>query len=206
MTEPVAPATNSPPLWHVFDQLAPSLGADALGFRGPVGDVNRFHARYRAARALRDIVLDGYSTSVRLGYAGLCRLLLAYSAFEYLLTAIGVERRQAATLLTVEEHGAAAERIRGIPGYEPLSRAAHSSLERATLRNEIDQLLNNGPCDVLSLAACVRHGFAHGHLAPSASGGEAGASRRICEVLSEVLFLVMDREFERRLHPFVSRL
>lgn len=189
---------HDPPHWDFFDSLAKSHGAAHFGFVGKTGDVNRFAARYRAARSLMSIELQGFSDSIQAGYTSLVRLLLTWSAFEYLLLSIGVPKKSASSLLSPEEHQAIISELRSFGGHGSLFNAVKVCVERR-YRSEIEKFLGGQPCDALMLAAAIRHAFAHGHLAPSAGGTDADVTNKVCVVLSKYLFRLMDTEFSRRI-------
>jgi hypothetical protein len=51
--------------WEAFNAYAHSPGPGYFGFKADIGDINRFAARYRAAKCFRSIDLEGYTNNVR---------------------------------------------------------------------------------------------------------------------------------------------
>lgn len=73
---------NYPSGWKIFDDHAVVPGPDFMGLTPDAGDVNRFGARFRLAKAFRGLNLEGYSSNTASGYDALTRVLLTWSAFE----------------------------------------------------------------------------------------------------------------------------
>jgi len=70
------------------------------------------------------------------------------------------------------------------------------------VRRDVDLFLAGKPCNPFNLPAAVRHVFAHGILTPNAAGVDPAVLANICSISSDLLFLVMDREFEKRMKRF----
>ncbi len=93
-----------PDNWEHYCSYVPVCGAEAFGCSGATGDVNRFGARYRAAKSFRGVELEGYSAPTERGYSALCRVLFVWSGFESLLRITDQSQKSAGPLL--EKHGA----------------------------------------------------------------------------------------------------
>lgn len=182
--------------WTAFSELAPTSGPGFFGFKAGIGDVNRFAARYRAARCFRGIEIDGYSDGVRAGYAALCRVLFVYSALEAYLKIIGIEQQDLAGQL---QQCGAADVLRKLRAADPDRRFYQFIYDRVNKahRKELDRYFNDDPCNVAYLASAIRHIFAHGWLTPSAGGGEATQAVQICDVLSEFILDFLDSSFSK---------
>lgn len=57
--------------WPVFCANVPQDGTALFGFKLPIGDVNRFRARYRVAKCFRGIELEDYGEATTAGYSAL---------------------------------------------------------------------------------------------------------------------------------------
>lgn len=191
-----------PPKWEVFDEHASFMGAKAFDFSASVGDVNRFAARYRLARSLRSLNLEGYSSSIAAGYTSLFRLLLVWSSFEFFLKVIGIDKKSASRILNEEERAALVAAVRAAdPDYRIVGFVRQKTTNR-TYVEQLDQCMANKPFDPLCLVPSIRHLFAHGELASSSGAGESQAMTLLCDKLTDAIFLVIDREFERRMTDF----
>lgn len=176
-------------------------GADRLGFAGSTADVNRFAARYRAAKCFRSAVFDELTASTAEGYTALVQVLLTYSAFEHFMRCIGTRLQQSHTLLDEAERDRALNNLRTLQGQADLFAALRQHLDPPYQR-QVDAHLKSTPCNPFYLAAGLRHAFAHGKLTASPGNvpqeSVATASRFLCRVL----FRVMDREFLSRMVSF----
>src|SRR4051812_45483650 len=94
-----SPYENYPPRWAVFEGYVPQFDAQAFGFRGSTGDMNRFAARYRVARCFRRAEFVGLTHDTADGYSMLCLMTLTYSAFDYFLRSLGVHFKNTSSLL-----------------------------------------------------------------------------------------------------------
>ena len=109
-----SPYKGYPDGWATFDAHVRERGPSAFGFRTTATKVNRFAARYRAAKCFRKASFDVLAAETAQGYSMLCKLLLAYSAFEYFLCAIPTDLRAAASMLNESETSKVLNRIRMI--------------------------------------------------------------------------------------------
>lgn len=176
-----------------------------MGFEGTAAQVNRFAARYRAAKCFSGVTFDELTHTTSDGYSALIHLLLTYSAFEHFLGCIGIELRNSSKLLSPEERDKALGRLHSLTGSDDFFRALRQHLEPRYQRH-VDTFRSQGACNPLYLAAAVRHAFAHGHLAASPQGVPQETVGTICNYLCRVLFWLMDREFRRRIETFEAGL
>lgn len=191
---------NAPPGWAVCNAaLKKFTPPSAMGFVCAPGDLNRFWSRYRVAKSFREIVLDSYTAETTAGYSALFRVFLTWSAFEHFLTICGLNLPGMVPLLPPYDPTAAETRIRAIEGHADFLRFVLQRLDRANHRAQVQAFPDGQPCNLLYLPAGIRHIFAHGKLTPNSGTGTTEPVRQIVEVLSELLFRIMDGEFTRRL-------
>lgn len=200
-----SPYRSYPPRWVTFNQYVMVAGADRLGFAGSTADVNRFAARYRAAKCFRNVEFEEVTASTAQGYTALVQLLLSYSAFEHFMRCIGVRLPTSHSLISEPERDLALSRLRGLQGQRELFRTLRQHLDPPYQR-QVDAHLSNDPCNLLYLAAALRHAFAHGTLAATPVGVPEQSVATVCRFLCRVLFRVMDREFENRMTEFEAGL
>ena len=164
----IAPDPNAgyPPGWEVFDHYVSIAGAGAFGFAGEPIDINRFAARYRASSSFNWIAFENLTASTARGYSELCNLLLAYSAFEYYLKALGLTIGNSDALITSAERTRCLAQIRAFDGHRGYFRFIHPHCSKS-LKHQLDLYLAPRVCNPFCLAAAARHAFAHGVLTPN---------------------------------------
>lgn len=193
-----SPYENYPPSWSVFERYVPMVSAAFFGFDGTTADINRFAARYRAARCFQRAEFSGLTSDTADGYSMLCRLLLIYSAFEYFLRSLGIEQHNTSTLLEEDERDKVLANLRSLGGqaelFEVLRRFVNTAYKR-----QIDAHIRNQACNPVYLAGAIRHAFAHGALTATPSGVPAQTVATVSRYLGRVLMRIMEREFEKRM-------
>lgn len=199
------PNAGYPPRWHVFDHHVAGAGCAALGFSGTTSDVNRFAARYRASFSFKHIVFENLTASTASGYSELCHLLLAYSAFEYYLKALGLTIGNADSLISVHERAQTLTQLRALDGHAAYFRLVQRHTSK-NLRYQIGLYLTPRVCNPFCLAAAARHAFAHGTLTPNPAGFASGVVQVVTQFLHRAVMRVMERDFEQRMSAFEGRL
>jgi hypothetical protein len=200
-----SPYENYPPGWSVFTSGVRIFGAEAFGFVMPVGEVNRFAARYRAAKCFREVVFDGVTVDTGDGYTALCQILLIYSAFEHLLRCLGIEQINTEALLNHSELGRVLQHLRRLNGHRELFATIRPYLNPQHQR-QVDDFIQGRRCNPFYLASGIRHAFAHGKLTATPVNAPPRSVATVSRYLSRVLMKVMDREFERRMTEFLAGL
>lgn len=200
-----SPYENYPPRWGTFEQYVPQFTAVDMGFNGSTALVNRFAARYRAARCFRHVVFEGLTADTADGYSMLCFLMLTYSAFEYFLGAIGVPQQNTSSLLEDDERDRVLGHVRALNGQAALFEFLRTHVNRAYQR-QIDAHLVPQACNPVYLAGALRHAFAHGILTATPSGVPSQTVATVTRYLCRVLVRIMDREFVNRMEAFESDL
>ncbi len=196
-----SPYENYPPLWGSFTTGVTIFGAEAFGFVEPVAEVNRFAARYRAAKCFREVVFEGVTVDTADGYSALCQILLVYSAFEHLLRCLGIAQNNTESLLDGAESARVLRNLRRLNGQRELFATIRSYLNRQH-QQQIDDYLAGRRCNLFYLASGIRHAFAHGKLTATPVNAPPTSVATVSRYLSRVLMRVMDREFERRMTAF----
>lgn len=190
---------NTPPGWAACDDaLRRQVSPVELGFAcSAAGELNLFRSRYRLAKSFCEIRLDGYSIETIAGYSSLFRVFLTYSAFEQLLDCCGLN--MAGVDLQQYEPAECEQTIRRIENYRSFLQAVHNQLENQSHRQQFESFISGSPCNILYIAAGIRHSFAHGKLTPNSGAGFTGPAQEISRILSGFLFCIMDNEFSTRL-------
>jgi hypothetical protein len=199
------PFADYPPLWAIFDAHVAALGTRILGFAGTPGEVNRFAARYRAARCFRYVEFEGLTAGTARGYSSLCQLLLTFSAFEHFLKSIGVAMRQTSQLLSNDEPDRVLRQLRALNGQREFFAMMRPHVN-STHQRQLDLHLRGRVCNLFYLASTIRHLFAHGLLTPNPVGVPMTAVATVSGFLSRILMRVMERDFETRMTEFEAML
>ena len=196
-----SPYENYPPRWNVFDKYVRNVGAEGMSFSGNAADVNRFAARYRAARCFKRVEFEGLTAGTAEGYSALSQLLLTYSAFEHFLHCIGVELRNTSYLLNDAQRTRILAALRNLNGQSDFFVFLKPHLNQSFQR-QIDNHLSGQSCNPFYLAGGIRHAFAHGVLTATPVNVPSQSVATVSRFLCRVLFKVMDSEFEQRMIDF----
>ena len=176
-----------------------------FGFSGTPGDLNRFAARYRASSSFNYIAFDNLAATTSHGYSELCNLLLAYSAFEYYLKAIGLTLGNSDSLLTTGERARTLGQLRALKGNTGYFQFIYPYCSKS-IKHQVELYLAPRACNPFCLAAAARHAFAHGTLTPNPVGVEHGSVETMTRLLRKIVMRTMERDFERRMREFEEEL
>lgn len=187
-----------------------------LGLEGTFGDIVRFANRYRLAKSFQGVHLDGYREDTIMGYDGLMRAFLAWSAFEqYALLEEcqtnrgGVDYDQVESLLQSYNYTELAKvyLANDTDGHFVAFLHKHGNWK---LKQELDPYLLKGKAwgtmpPLSRLLSAVRHIFAHGMLTPNAHHLGGPTIKAITDEIVEFLLRVMDQEFSARIEEAYHR-
>jgi hypothetical protein len=182
---------QNPRGWSKFDQRAQN---GYFVFKN-AASVNRFCARYKVARAFKGVELDGIGDSTRLGYGAMLRLILVWGALEALVKALNANMYTTKDFAERSNFSALLTELHGFPDSQVFFKFVNKNLNNKSQSAEVDKFLQGKPCNCITLAKVVRHIFLHGLLSPSVKGADPTAVSNICNLLSDCLFEVIDREF-----------
>ncbi len=158
---------NAPPGWCACHEALSRYTSPAkMGFACSAGDLNRFWSRYRLAKSFQGIALESYTAETTVGYSALFRVFVTYSAFEQFLDCCGLNLSGMAPLLPLYKPGDCEAAIRNVEHHDSFLKAVLQHLDRASHRTQM-QKLSGKSCNLLYVAAGIRHIFAHGKLTPN---------------------------------------
>lgn len=197
----LSPYENYPPRWNVFDSAIRIFPPDDFGFVVPTAEINRFAARYRAAKCFRSVTFEGLTTTTADGYTALCQILLVYSAFEHFLKCLGIEHHNSSSLLTSVERAGVQRHLRTLNGQSELFLVIRPYLN-SQHKSHIDNHVTGRRCNPFYLASSIRHAFVHGRLTALPMNVPPTAVATVSRYLCRMLMKVMEREFERRMIEF----
>ena len=167
--------------------------------------VNRFGARYRAAKSYEGGFQSYSDKSTANGYDALIRLTLAFSALEYYYKFVCKTNLPGIRHIFEMHHrelylNYASGFKQLIVGDDP---RRFFELIRPHLDKPfpavIERVLEGKSNNVIKALQGVRHGFIHGHVTPNMGQVQAGTVIEICSLGSDFLLDLMDAEFSRLL-------
>ncbi|MFA0345470.1 MULTISPECIES: hypothetical protein [unclassified Vibrio] len=180
--------------WGYFDGYVQVHQQAPNGFKNDISLINRFAARYRVAASFNGLNLDNFSESTEAGYSGLCRVFLAWSAYEVFLKIIELKASKTESLLSRYDSGSVARQIRAMDTGDKFYNFIYERVNKAH-QTELAKYFQVDECNPQYLASAVRHIFAHGTLSANANEVSPKTVELICDLLADFLLKVMDHEF-----------
>lgn len=171
-----------------------------LGFVGLKQDFYRFANRLRLAACFGGLHLKGFTEETASGYDGLTQVLFTWSAFE-MYADLANDRPPFRELF--KHHG----RLRFVNlgkvcrEQDPDGKLVEFLIQQALLpvhETHLAKYREGDPYAVLTLAACIRHIFAHGHLTANPYRLPAQNLVIICRALHDFLMNFICEDFLRR--------
>lgn len=153
-------------------------------------------ARYRFARNLETVVLDGFSEQAQTAYTSALRVALAYSALEPLKSARNLHGK----LSVRDQQLADAFRSLRLTRF----REFLMNNEQATrVQKPLQQLIDSpNSSDVLPVVLATRHIMFHGGLNPTASGITTKTATAFLDNLATAVFREIDTHMLQHLQEF----
>lgn len=192
----------SPPRWNEFEKYIDLAGFTP--FFSNARTVNRFKARYRLAKSFQKLSLSGYSTGTALGYDGFTKVTLWWSAFEQLCQSLKIPLNNLQTLAAKYPLNTQLEAIRAHDSDGVFFKFVRYNLSSKEQKKKIEHFLNGEYCSSLTLAKAIRHIFLHGALTPNVNGSSPEKIYEICNILSNALIEIIDKEFEERVTNLIK--
>ena len=192
-----------PTSWKRYCDAVGHVEPSQYGFNADNADINRWAARYRAARAFRGVVLEGYSDSTNGGYSGFCQVFFTWSAFERFLSLTGLDQSRSAGLFTSDDSERIGAQVAELDSDGRLYNFIHARCNRPN-QEELQKWKNAEPHNFTYLVSAIRHVFVHGYLTPHADGAIPGNNTEICNLVSDHVLDVMDWEFTQRIESFYA--
>lgn len=188
------------PHWKACDAaLGKYVAPSAMGFACKAGDLNRLASRYRLAKSFRSIQLEAYVKETVDGYSALFQVFLSYSALEQFMDCCGIKLNGLEPCLPAYDAPNCEAAIRAVDHHDQFLKAVYAHLDRDAHRKQYKAFLNGSSCNVLYLAAGIRHIFAHGLLTPNAGAGYTQPAMSVSAALSAFILKLIDGEFVSRL-------
>lgn len=189
---------NYPSSWNSYDSYISAFGFDGYEFPCKIGDVNRFGARFRVAVSFKEIVLEEYGSETSDGYSALCKVFLAWSAFEAFMNVFDITQKSATSVVNSSSATSVVSNIRTLDENDSFYKFIYERVNSAH-QKQLDEYFTSNPCNALYLASAIRHLFAHGPLTPNANKVRPSVVCEICQLLFEFLIHVMDSAFTKHI-------
>jgi hypothetical protein len=150
-------------------------------------NLNRFRARFKAAKRFRTVVMDGYSDNAMRGYSAGIRLLLCYTSAELLGETIGPGINQ----WTIHD-----------PNITDALRAAcrnlhedQNAISSKLLRVKLSEFINAENDNLRIAATALRVMVAHGHFTPSGTKSMTKSNAEAIHCLGDHLLAQSEQRF-----------
>jgi hypothetical protein len=173
----------------------------ALGFGGTKFDFYRFANRLRLAASFEGIALGGFTEDTTAGYSALTRVFFAWSAFER-YAELANDRPPFRALFAHYPHRHIHELARTCRALDPDERLADFLVTQSLLpvhETHLERFREGHDFSVLTLAACIRHVFAHGILTAHPNGLPSANLATLGHSLADFLIEFIRSDFNRRL-------
>lgn len=173
---------------------------DKLGFVGNKFDFYRFPNRFRLAVCLSEMRFVGYTEETADGYLALTKVFLMWSAFDcYTALANSSFPHKDLFRLYPRHHiHQLAKKCRELDPEFLLVELLEEQAKTDGQERYLGQFAEGHDYSVLTLAACIRHIYAHGNLTAHPNGLPAENMNHICHLLSDFLRDFMRWDFMRR--------
>jgi hypothetical protein len=173
----------------------------ALGFLGSKFDFYRFANRFRLVTCFQGLQLEGFTEETAAGYNALTRIFFAWSAFERYAEMAG-DRAPYRALFAHHPRRHVHELAAHCRSLDPEHRLIGFLLDQSILpahEVHLARYRDGHDFSVLTLAASMRHIFAHGILTAHPNGLPAANLSNISRSLGNFLIHFIRTDFERRL-------
>lgn len=177
------------------DSVAP------FGFCGTKFDFYRFANRFRLATCFEGIRLDGFTEETTAGYDALTRVFFAWSAFERYAD-LANDRPPFRALFAHHPRRHIHELAALCRRQDPEGKLGEFLIAQSLLpvhETYLQRFREGHDFSVLTLAACIRHIFAHGILTAHPNGLPAENLVKIGRALGDFLIHFVRSDFARRL-------
>jgi len=168
------------------------------------GKINRIAARVSFALAFNTVQVEGYTEETIQGYNGLFKTFLAFSALEGVLDILGYKTQDLTSFSNTTKFKKVGEKILELDKKSKIVDFLLENTTHSKLKERLSNFIANKE-NPLILAAAVRHTFAHGKLTANVNQANPKAVAQIGNLLSDLIFNVIDTEFENKINLFYER-
>lgn len=183
-----------PSQWKRFCELN-KVSDKAIPSHINLAEINRFAARYRLASGFESLNVRGFrQDSTIKGYSATLKVFLAYTALEQLHKASKISAKQHLHERFEESLPNLAEKLRET---SKILTFLSEQLQSQTLRQKLQEFIEEKHDICLYVATGLRHAFSHGFLSVHANNTMPKQTILFCENLSNMLIDLADREFSK---------
>lgn len=178
--------------------LAGAKNARCMGYKGSRGDFFRFVHRFRLAQSFQGVMLEGYQDNTAEAYGAMNKLFLMWSTFEMYCHLCGQQFHKMFGGYPKRKTHELAGRYRELDNDGLLL----DFLIEQTVIHGKDEFLrkfrDGNNLYVITIAATMRHIFAHGHLTVHVRGMETEAMQRICDQFTAFIESFIKHDFAQK--------
>ncbi len=199
------PYKNHPTGYREFEQLIKEgHNTTQFGFQTDGNTVYRFTNRFRLAKEFDEIKFDTYKGDTAMGYNGLFRAFLVYSAFELFLKISGESQSTITNVLSPYDPALAIQCILRADSNRQFYDFIDARLIRQNAKAGLSDAYNGASTNITYIASGIRHIFAHGHLSAHANECKPEIVKEICDTIFEFHARVMEQEFRKVINMYKS--
>ena len=175
------------------DSLSP------FGFKGDKFEFYRFVNRFRLASNFKGVIIEDFEEETAEAYASLTKLFLTWSTFEMYCTLCDSPYH---TMFGIYPKRFTHDLANQYWDYDREGILIDFLIERSELHGQdyfLRQFSDGNNLRAITVAACMRHIYAHGHLTAHPQGLSSQATAQICDLFSDFIGTFIRADFKRRL-------
>lgn len=171
----------------------------SLDFRGDKFEFYRFANRLRLASNFEGLVIRDYDQETTDAYGSLTKLFLTWSTFEMYC---GLCDQPYHSMFRYDPKRFTHDLANDYWDYDRDGILIDFLIERSELHGQdhfLKQFADGNNYRAITVAACMRHIYAHGHLTAHPQGLSAEATSKICTLFTHFIGRFIREDFKRRL-------
>lgn len=193
-------AANFDKSWSLVQaRLKLGQGATSCGFKAKDGDLSRYVARFKIARAYRASHFEGVSVSTTDAYSALLGLMLAWGAFEQFAKVSGLVKPRGGLnygeIDRLFENYSATLASRDWDAVRPAYGFLATLQANEKLEADLERASRGEPLLPRKLVTAIRNAFAHGQLTAHFGGIRATKTAKACKALTAHLLALQAAHF-----------
>lgn len=168
-------------------------------FKGDKFEFYRFVNRFRLATNFTGVIIDDFDEETATAYASLTKLFLTWSTFEMYCTLCDSPYHR---MFGIYPKRFTHDLANSYWDHDQEGILIDFLIQRSELHgqdNFLRQFSDGNNLRAITVAACIRHIYAHGHLTAHPQGLSAQATAQICHLFSDFISTFIKADFKRRL-------
>ena len=170
----------------------------AVNMRGDKFDFYRFTNRLRLAINFREVIIEEYDQPTVDGYGALTKLFLTWSTFEMYCELCGKKYHE---MFHNYPKRHTHELANAYWDYDSQGVLIDFLIDQTEIHGQnyyLKQFDEGNNLRVITVAACMRHIYAHGHLTANPQGLTAEETSKICNLFTDFIHTFIRADFQRR--------